>query len=165
MSEAKEISCERFSNFDWGTSIGTVKTCYTDRKQSIQEHGVTFSTRNETVKALSLGRSENIIYLPDNVAQSFPNLGSYGASDCSLKDIAKRNFNGLIKLKYLGLARNQIEKITTDTSEGLVTLEKLWLGKKKSTFLFSRLFISFLLLQLETKSSPWTAQLFEDSTN
>lgn len=98
---------------------------------SINESGVKMSTRNdETVKGLYFAGNTKILHLPDNVAESFPNLEGYFASRCSLKEITKRNFNGLVKLRGLFLHHNEIEKIEDDTFEGLLALESLYLGKK-----------------------------------
>lgn len=151
VSEAKEISCEKVNYMNWWTFVGTVKTCFMDKTTTIDEPEATISKRDESIKGLEFSKNKNIFHLPDNVAGSFPNLEEYNADFCSLIEITKRNFNGLVRLKELSLYKNQIENIADDTFEGLVALENLWLGKKNQ-FMFSQ-FLSQLFLQLTTKSS------------
>lgn len=128
-SEAKEVSCERLNDVLWLGTIGSVKTCLMDTKTSIDDPGATIYSRDNFVNGLSFRHNVKIFYLPDNVAESFPNLEGYTAWYCSVKEISKRNFNGLEKLKYLSLGGNQIEMIANGTFEDLVNLEFLSLCK------------------------------------
>lgn len=79
--------------------------------------------------AISFYGNSKISFLPQGVGGKLPNLLSYAATYCSVKAIFKDNFKGLSKLIYLGLNRNEIEKIPTNTFEDLKVLEKLELGK------------------------------------
>lgn len=129
-SEAKEVSCESVS--DWGRNFGDMKTCFMDTTTSIDEPGVVISPSDEEVKGLQFYDNKKISHLPDNTAEAFPNLKVYSAKSCSLKEISERNFNGLVKLKSLGLGYNQIEKIASGTFDGLAALEELYLCKPNS---------------------------------
>lgn len=129
MSEAKEVSCESLRDTNFGKILGYVTTCKMDETTSIDDSGLTISTRDETVKGLYFSGNRKIFYLPNNIAGTFPNLGGIEACECSLKEITKRNFDGLVELKVLFLDVNQIEKITSDTFEGLLKLEIVNLGE------------------------------------
>jgi Leucine-rich repeat (LRR) protein len=78
---------------------------------------------------LSFYGNLKISYLPLNVGDVYPNMRSYPVNYCSVKSIRKENFKGLNKLTHLGLNRNQIERIMSNTFDGLKSLERLELGK------------------------------------
>lgn len=126
-NEAKEVECESVRNVNWG--VGDVKTCVMQSTTLINEPGTAISPHDESVKGLWLSFNKRIFYLPVNVAGTFPNLELYTTWGCSVQEISKRNFNGLVKLKWLFLSDNQIEKIASGTFKGLAALELLWLGK------------------------------------
>lgn len=73
--------------------------------------------------------SEKIIHLPVKVAETSPNLLVYSTHSCSVKEISKQNFNDMVKLLWLRLINNQIEKIASGTFEDLAALEKLDLSE------------------------------------
>lgn len=126
-SETKKVSCESFSDVNW-ESVGNVKTCFMTSTTSIDELGAVITPRDDSVKALTFHGNKKIFHLPVNVAETFPNLEAYYARDCSLKEVPKRSFNGLIKIKLLSLEENnEIEKISIGTFEGLVALKTLYL--------------------------------------
>lgn len=94
------------------------------------------------VQGLELERNNMIFYLPIKIAESFPNLLALSAWDCSLKEISRKNFENLSKLKQLILYRNEIETIFYDTFADLIALEYLNLRKKNSTdSVFNLLFL------------------------
>jgi Leucine rich repeat len=132
--EGKEISCERFGEQDWNNSGKKVKLCYMTPSTSIDSSGATVSTHDETIKLLFLGNNKKIFYLPDNVGGKFPNLLYYVASNCSIAQINQQNFKALNKLEFLDLRQNQIEKITSNTFDGLKELKNLDLGTKNIIF-------------------------------
>jgi Leucine-rich repeat (LRR) protein len=128
--ETKEISCEKVTDFAWGGSVGTVPQCWVEQAV-IDTSGFIFSTAyNESIGGLYFGGNKNVNFLPNFVAEKFPNLLLYGADYCAIKEVMKQNFKGLNKLKKLYLNNNQIEKVVRGTFEDLVDLEALWLSKK-----------------------------------
>jgi hypothetical protein len=127
----KKLTCENYSKYTWTETMGILSTCFMKKETSIDEPGVEITNdRKETISGLNFFGNKNIFYLPENVTASFPNLIAYGASMCNVKTIAKKNFKGLNKLRWLGLHGNQIKKIPSDTYEDLKELEFLKLGKK-----------------------------------
>lgn len=132
VSVAKKVTCESVrDNGYFSGSVGHVKTCFMQKSAFINEHGATISLRNESkIKGLTFSGNNRIIYLPDNVAGSFPNLEGYQAWKCNIKVISKPNFAGLDKLKVLWLNENRIEAIANNTFEDLNKLEDLRLCKK-----------------------------------
>lgn len=127
--EAKEISCEIVVEAYFG-EVDAVKTCFMQYSTSIDDLNVTFSFYDEMVEGLNFNHNKNISFLPVQVAKKLPNLLSYCALNCSIKEISKENFVNLTMLKTLDLSHNQIEKITTDTFEDLSDLVELLLGKE-----------------------------------
>lgn len=73
------------------------------------------SHRDETVEGFDAFGNDKLENLPKNIDDNFPNLIILVAGRCSIKEIAKVNFEGLDKLQRLYLYHNQIEKISDDT--------------------------------------------------
>jgi hypothetical protein len=125
---AQSVGCERVENFDW--DIGNLK-CYMNNQTSIDGKGFNISSsRDENVKAMYMNGNKKIIFLPDSPADVFPDLEMYSALDCAIKEITRENFRGLMKLKVLQLAYNQIEIVPSDTFQDLTAIERIDLGKK-----------------------------------
>lgn len=79
-----------------------------------------------------------IQFLPEHVAEEFPNLLSYDANNCLIKAVSKKISIARGKWFLLSLGSNQIEQIASNTFEDLTSLEFLSLSKK--------FFFPFLLL-------------------
>lgn len=126
--DAKEVSCESVIGNVWSYSVNTVKTCNM-HTTSISEAGVTFSTLDESVLGIFVNNNEAVSFLPEKVNEKFPNLLGYCVQRCSIKEISKKNFEQLTKLKILYLHDNQIEKIGSETFGDLKDLEQLFLRK------------------------------------
>lgn len=126
----KEVECEKVENLYFYNELSrSLKTCFMDITTSIYSIGFTISTNDETVLGLKFFDNDNIRYLPENTSQKLPNLVAYHADLCSIQKVFKVNFKGLGKLIYLHLEHNEIEKIDSDTFEGLVSLKWLFLSK------------------------------------
>lgn len=132
IANANELSCETIGDENWddGDSVGTLRTCYMNGTTSINKPNVTISVRDKSIGGLDINYNKNVLFLPNGVAEKFPNLLGYSVSDCPIKEVSKENFEHLSKLKGLWLHDNQIEKIASDTFKDLINLEQLWLGKK-----------------------------------
>jgi hypothetical protein len=126
-----QVPCEKIVYDDW-SYIGSLQVCEMRESTVIDLPRSVISTRTSSVKALRLQDNKKIFFLPEKVSESFPELLSYSADACSLTIVSKRNFKGLSKLRHLGLSLNQIKKIDSDTFEGLVSLEKIFLRKNFS---------------------------------
>lgn len=126
---AKEVSCESVSDGSW-ENVGNVKTCYMDKTSSIKEPDVTVFKHDELMSAMWLAYNKKIVYLPVGVGETFPNLLIYHARGCSIKEIMRKNFKSLSKLKILFLSNNQIENISSETFNDLASLQSLRLSKK-----------------------------------
>lgn len=162
-TNAKEVECERVSDFNSGGSFGSVKTCFMDKKTTIDTPNVTFSTRDNSIGAISFRYNNKIKFLPIKVDEKFPNLLSVQAVRCSIKEISKLNFKGLSKLTFLDLSSNQIEKIASETFEDLTSLEELYLCKKISIYCFS--ICEFFSFSDGNKIKFMNGKLFKPMTN
>lgn len=129
ITKAKEVSCERYSDLNWGGNVGLVKTCYL-WTTSIDEPDVTISAQDNSITGVTLYGNKKIVYLPIGVGEKFSNLIGYTAGSCSIIAISRGNFKALNKTKFLNLNSNQIEKIASDTFIELNNLEELYLSKK-----------------------------------
>jgi Leucine-rich repeat (LRR) protein len=112
-SETKQISCEKILIYDYINKIH-VKDCHMHNTTSIDSPNIAMFTRDNSMEGMLLNNNNNLITLR--------------ASNCNIKDISRRNFRGLTKLKEINLYLNQIEKIVSGTFEGLEMLEELSLG-------------------------------------
>lgn len=88
------------------------------------------SARDETVEGFHSTGNMKIEFLPENIAEKFPNLIALWAGG-AIKSISKRNFRNLRKLRGLSLESNFFDVIDSRTFEDLVALEKLYLGEVK----------------------------------
>lgn len=113
----------------WRTDKETLATCFIE-KQGIHKPGFTISSRrDENITGIWFDQNQHIKYLPENVADRFPNLIGFSAESCGIKSISRENFKGLTELKHLWLKENMLEMIPTNTFSDLVSLEKLHLCK------------------------------------
>lgn len=128
--EGREVACESVKSSEWDSPVRRAKTCFMMQSTSIDELEVTISTsHDESIGAIDFYGNKNIVYLPIKVNKNFPNLSSYDAARCSIKEISQKNLKGLGMLRVLWLHDNQIEKIMSDLFHDLVLLEELWLCK------------------------------------
>lgn len=116
----------------------TCECCKQTHKHWCVMKDATTITRDDTAIAtlqdleivvLYFGFNHEIYFLPVSVNETFPNLKNLEARYCSLRFISKKNFEGLFKLEYLDLEENFIEKIESDTFDGLDNLKYVNLGR------------------------------------
>lgn len=125
---ASEIKCENKRTDDY--HLGRFNGCIMRYATVIDLPGSSISPRDEAIEGLSLYINAKIYFLPQKVAESFPNLLAYSAYRCSLTEVSKINFAYLGKLRVLLLDYNQIIKIGSNTFEDLSSLEYVNLSKK-----------------------------------
>lgn len=127
-SAQSEVECEEIIFAGWNlidSSTVDHKTCWLQETTIDSTGFVISSTKDDNVTGLTLMTNENAFYLPEKVSTVFPNLLMYGASNSSIKEISKNNFEGLDKLTHLMLENNQIEKVPSGVFEGLKSLQIL----------------------------------------
>lgn len=86
---------------------------------------------NDQVESMFLSGNQNIEFLPISPHQIFPNIKFYQAARCAIKEISRRNFEGLVQLWQIDLQENQIYAVLSDTFVGLVELKWMHLSKFK----------------------------------
>jgi Leucine-rich repeat (LRR) protein len=128
-SATKIVTCEQFKeNHYWGVILNNLKTCLMDKETRISSDGFELiAVRNESVKGLTFGGNRKIRFLPESPSENFPNLEGFSAGGCSIKDVSRKNFKNLDKLKVLWLSYNQIETIKSETFKDLIALEEITL--------------------------------------
>jgi hypothetical protein len=143
----KTVECEKVNKFV-SITLGFIQTCFMNNKTLIDSDGLQISSKDETVKGLCMNENKKIEFLPEATNGAFPNLLSYSAYECSIKNISHKNFQSLMKLRELFLSHNQIETIRSNTFKDLISLEKLSLGKNTSSlFMKILIFCSYLRWQ------------------
>lgn len=90
------------------------------------------SARDERVQEILFNRNRKISFLPLDTSKNFPNLTGYSARNCSIRNVRKENFHNLNALKGIYLDNNQIETIFSETFEGLISLQEIFLGKVRT---------------------------------
>jgi hypothetical protein len=127
---AKEIKCERMGQSYDISSKSWISTCFIDKTTTIDSMNDTvLESEIYNTSVLSFYGNMRISYLPNTISKAFSKLEFYDASYCSIKALSKNNFLGLNMVSYLGLKRNKIQEIYSDTFEDLKYLKKLELGK------------------------------------
>lgn len=114
-----------------------------DSTTIIDEANTKISFYDENIGGLQMNNNKNISYLPIDVAERFPNLQGYQAGFCGIKELTRRNFKGLSKLRGLWLSYNQIERFLSETFVDLIGLEYLYLGDNEFKFKFFLFLISW----------------------
>jgi Leucine rich repeat len=128
VQQTDETWCEKFSVWPWSFSGGQ-RTCRVSITKAINSPSFLLPlNRDATVKGLEFFGNINIVHLPVNVKEIFPNLLGFGAGNCSIRIVARENFQGLVKLKELLLFENFIEKIPSNVFDDLTSLEFINLG-------------------------------------
>lgn len=82
-----------------------------------------------SVEGFSTFGNRKIKFLPETLAEKFPNLIIMWAQSCSIEKISKNNFKSLNKLRGLAIGDNRIEKIASNTFGDLLSLTHLYMGE------------------------------------
>lgn len=122
--DSVDISCERFRD------ISGFEFCVMNKETVINASNfVVADLRDEEIEGITFNENKNIEYLPYKIHMQLPNLDTYWARKCAIKQITKENFEKLIRLKSLDLTYNQIQKISGNTFKGLESLTNVDLGE------------------------------------
>lgn len=128
--EGSEISCERIEDWEFPFLGFKGQQCLMDGTTQINSTGFTItSPRRFEQMVIVFTQNKKIFYLPTNVDEVFPALTWYRAFDCSIKSVTKENFMNLIKLIYLDLGSNRIERIESNTFDDLTSMKYLYLSE------------------------------------
>lgn len=115
----KGIKCEWVGDYNKFTEA----CCYMRAKTIINKANMELAKNNETyIDVINFNKNKKIEFLPVKVHEIFPHLDTYLAFGCSIRNISKSNFEGLVELTDVVLGRNQIEVVPKDTFEGLTKL-------------------------------------------
>lgn len=127
-----EAECEKEENHNYINFLlfPQARTCYMKTVTTISSPGFTISSRDETIGGLLFDHNKKINFLPEKVANTFPNLIVYSVYNCSLVKVFPANFKNLVNLKALDLQNNKIEKIPNNLFDDLTSLEYLNLSKE-----------------------------------
>lgn len=129
LSTGVEIVCDSEECFD--------DPCCLITKTAINASDlIIFGVEDESVRLFDSSRNQNVEFLPIHISNKFPNLVSYDANRCAIKEISKTNFENLFHLKMLNLIGNRLKTIVSNTFEDLVNLEFLLLGKYSCLLFF-----------------------------
>lgn len=127
-ASGSEGPCEKIEKHSYWSI--TNPTCVMTATTVINSVGFLITTpRNDSVEGFLSIFNKKIEYLPENMAEQFPNLVFIQAQDCSIKAISKQNLKNLKRLRFLALIQNSITKIESDTFGDLLALEELWLSE------------------------------------
>jgi hypothetical protein len=135
-SALKILTCEKVISRYWSLFSDNFVTCFMDSTTSINSDDFEVSPKDETVEGMWMNGNINIEFLPENLNKMFKNLLRYSASNCSIKQISYKKFEGLIRLEKLYLSDNQIKTIPSDTFKDLRALEELNLSENFFSLIF-----------------------------
>jgi Leucine-rich repeat (LRR) protein len=82
------------------------------------------------ITGLNFDSNKKIEFLPIDIGSYLRGLEALSAYDCAITSIKRENFMNLVKLKYLSLDNNNIERIESDTFSNLHSLEHVRIGKR-----------------------------------
>lgn len=122
LTSGNEIACDNEECFG--------DPCCLITETAISSSNFTISgPEDDTVRLFDSSRNRNVEFLPIRINERFPNLVTYLAERCVIREISKTNFEYLFHLRVLNLNGNKLEIINTDRFDALVSLESLMLGK------------------------------------
>lgn len=124
----KQVSCEKLKSDSFQDYQAKVKKCWMTQTTAIESLFYTIVNSDEMVTSLDFTNNKKILYLPINVYKNFPELDTYEAGYCLIKEIKKTNFANLKNLHWLFLNQNQIEIVPVDAFEDLSSLARLFLS-------------------------------------
>lgn len=131
--KANIVKCEWTEYYDYFHGEDPASnTCYMHTVTTINSPGFILLSKTKNIERLVMHGNKKIRFLPEKVAESFPDLLHYLAQRCAITEISIVNFENLTKLRNLNLRENQIEKIADNTFNDLKSLTHLWLSKKFS---------------------------------
>lgn len=103
--------------------------CELEYETKIDAPDYKFALTQSDFQMLIIEHQQNVEFLPVLLHESFPILKRYYVKNTAVPKISKKNFESLFKLEDLGLNRNQIEVIKSDTFEDLVSLQTIIIGE------------------------------------
>jgi hypothetical protein len=144
----KKLVCTDYGEFFYPFA-GILYTCIMKYEKTIDSRGFTFDGDAKLdIEALSFESNENILYLPEKVAEKFPNLLAYGIERSRLKVIDRVNFKNLTKLRHLRLYESDITQIRKGTFDDLTALLYLSLSKSAKLYFLGFAVERFVRVQL-----------------
>lgn len=127
---ALTVRCETARTTLW-PEVGFVSACFMRTTTTIDAPGYIIDPEHlPLLKAVTFYTNKKIHFLPVEMSQAFTDLVVISASECSIRSIFKKNFEGLTSLKYLWLAHNQIVAVPSDAFDDLEALVQLSLGEE-----------------------------------
>lgn len=136
------VSCS-FDEDLWDFLDKDLRTCKVF-DQAITDRDFTISSsRDESVEGFVVQDNPNVKFLPEKVAESFPQLVAYEVFNCSAEFVGENHFIFLNKLKVLKLSNNKIHTIEPYAFKDLHNLEEINLDNNEIEYLPEHLFESF----------------------
>lgn len=104
-------------------------SCYLDKDAAIETKDLRISaSHRKDAIPISFSHNKKVKYLPVFMQETFPFLREIHARSCSIQEICKENFVGLRALNVIYLDNNEIERIASETFNGLYSLYRVELG-------------------------------------
>ena len=125
-----EAPC-RYTDTYWDFANSNLFTCNLEEFIENPAMVIKPSPRNPRVKALNFVDNKEVQFLPQNMAQTFPNLVAISGFNSSVEAIPRETFKDLRKVKYLNLAKTNLREIDPDTFIDMAELEELDLSDNK----------------------------------
>lgn len=166
MTSAIKLKCS-FDLMDWG-GHGSLYTCNvlqkTERRYGgnlleLIEGSHTSYNSNKNVKAFRVN-DKSFNFIPNNIADFFPNVITFQILNSGLQKIEKENFNGLYEMTDLNLWKNQLRQIDENTFDHCNGLLGLYLSNNHLTKIYPLTFLKLANLAVlhlnnnEIKSLP-----------
>lgn len=138
---SKNVICKH-SNVQWNSFKRILHSCRIDKQRIDSPDFTITSTSNLTVDVFDIQNPLLVTYVPENIAEKFPQLIVLQVINCTIEAINDKSFSNLKKLKYLHLPMNEIEVIDRNAFKDLVKLEWLSLFHNKIEYLSVKTFAS-----------------------
>lgn len=131
----------------FGVSGEESKSCVIKNQKTNREDFIIDNKLDSEGKTFNISFNSQIEFLPENVADSFPDLIYYFGQSCAVKCVNEKHFKGLHELKELYLNDNRIKTIVSDSFKDLAKLEILNLNNNEIKKICPKLFESLINLR------------------
>lgn len=136
---SKNITCTFRMEKGW-------RTCEVDQIINSEDY-VIASPFNATVQQFYIYDEDEVIFLPRNINEKFPNLQQFYVAYTGLTDVRPYYFKNMSNLSFLALSFNKISRIESSAFKDLVSLKNLWLHENMIQTLDEKLFNSMTGLE------------------
>jgi hypothetical protein len=158
-----EIDCEKTMTRRVDEVKGLLKSCRMDIKAVINSSDFVFNSEVDlNMTEIYTDGNRNVMYLPTNIHEKFPNLLSLSIWNCGLKELSNATFRNLKFDVRIAINRNSLKTLELGTFDDCTALEFLFIDNNKIKKMSGNVFRSLTnLKKLDLSGNPCISENFD----